>query len=866
MGSKPLLRLTAILTAAVLCISAAVAVCSAQESGSYIQHTVKSGETLSLIAKKYGVTLDEIIRLNNIENINLINTGTVLTIPAVQNGTGTAQTGNAAQPDSQPQAQPEFMAASETEKTNPATGASAGQDAAEQTSDGDYSTMLTSFDTKVSVTFVNTDLRDALSAFALNMGYNIIYKGQPTKITMTLKDVTVGEALDYMMKLTDLAYIISDNTIIVGSKLELSGSFGEAAKITEFTLKYVTAETIIGQIATFNIAVNATLSGDNKYRFLAQGLPADLARVRNLISMVDRRENAPGGGSIPESAFYSIELTNITASEFQRILSAASLPSGVILASRPQTLYVFALKNEYNSIKSIKEIVDVADKTQADEDTEKIVEKTLKYVTVDLIESQISANADVTIIKISTNNSKMWLRGKAQGIADAEKIIELLDIEENAAATEAQLVERFTPVRTQFITAALLKDTLSKLAIDAVTIVYDANPKTLYVYATDETLEKIYNLITIIDTQDNADKQVEKVLALFKPVTCTYISAEQMNEVLASMSLPTGFIFEDNPKTLYVYATESDFDKIKELLRIVDIKDNENAMLAASIKSVTCRYITAEQLNTMLKGMSLPTGLYYDYNPHVLYLNVNDAQLREIQEVAAYVDTLENSRAGKFDMYFIDLLYINVDKAVEFIGQLNLNLEVIRLSSSQKRLWVMGEYSEYMKAKAAISAIDLPTASLTYSFDTFILKKITAGEAKKLIDNAKLTGVLVYIPNDNENGNQIVIYYPNDSRDDITSLVNKIDVDVKTKIEKAIIETLKSTPDFDIYAQKRIALLAKLSGVPGKDVLGNDIDPYTVFRYDHYYNDSGELYVVIYVENVTQLEYNKIMSVAEMLK
>ncbi len=133
-----------------------------------------------------------------------------------------------------------------------------------------------------------------------------------------MKDVTLGEALDYISKLNDLSYIVKDNTIIVGEKGDLTSSFSEEAKITEFILTYVPAETIIRQINTFNIPVTATPSGGNEYRFLAQGLPEDLARVRNLINMVDRRENAVGGGTKPASSFYSIELTHITAAEFQR--------------------------------------------------------------------------------------------------------------------------------------------------------------------------------------------------------------------------------------------------------------------------------------------------------------------------------------------------------------------------------------------------------------------------------------------------------------------------------------------------------------------------------------------------------------------
>ena len=87
----------------------------------------------------------------------------------------------------------------------------------------------------------------------------------------------------------------------------------------------------------------------------------------------------------------------------------------------------------------------------------------------------------------------MWLRGKSQGIADAEKIIELLDRSENAAKDEIQLVEKFTPVVTQHITATMLRDTLSRLAIDAISIVYEATPRpSMYIPPT-KTLKKSMN-------------------------------------------------------------------------------------------------------------------------------------------------------------------------------------------------------------------------------------------------------------------------------------------------------------------------------------------------------------------------------------
>lgn len=50
----------------------------------YTIHIVQSGETLSQIARQYGTTVEELQRLNNIENANLINVGQELQIPHSQ--------------------------------------------------------------------------------------------------------------------------------------------------------------------------------------------------------------------------------------------------------------------------------------------------------------------------------------------------------------------------------------------------------------------------------------------------------------------------------------------------------------------------------------------------------------------------------------------------------------------------------------------------------------------------------------------------------------------------------------------------------------------------------------------------------------
>jgi LysM repeat protein len=54
---------------------------SVQEEKEEIVHIVQKGETLSIIAKQYNVTVDSIVRLNNIADANFIKVGQKIIIP-----------------------------------------------------------------------------------------------------------------------------------------------------------------------------------------------------------------------------------------------------------------------------------------------------------------------------------------------------------------------------------------------------------------------------------------------------------------------------------------------------------------------------------------------------------------------------------------------------------------------------------------------------------------------------------------------------------------------------------------------------------------------------------------------------------------
>ncbi|WP_220084721.1 LysM peptidoglycan-binding domain-containing protein [Paenibacillus dendritiformis] len=71
-------------------------------SGSGQQYTVKKGDTLSALARKYGTTVDAIAKANNISNVNLIFVGQKLTIPAASSSAKKATASSAAVDDATP--------------------------------------------------------------------------------------------------------------------------------------------------------------------------------------------------------------------------------------------------------------------------------------------------------------------------------------------------------------------------------------------------------------------------------------------------------------------------------------------------------------------------------------------------------------------------------------------------------------------------------------------------------------------------------------------------------------------------------------------------------------------------------------------
>jgi type II secretory pathway component GspD/PulD (secretin) len=483
---------------------------------------VQKGDNLQKIAAKYNVSADEIASLNSIKNKNVIVIGSTLEIP--QSG-DSSETVSKASPSSSPSPSPNMPAvtanllsaaagvpmaavsAVNTAPLSPSIPADQQSPEASQNADGQYAqpsetpktSKITvshdSADTKMSgdasnsqetagssesgdslitMNIVEADVRDVLSAIALNMGRNIVFKGTPSTITVKIAHVPAEEALDYVAKLAGLIYVDKGDVIIVGSRDAITADFSDQVEIAQFNLKYITAETLSEQIQILGIQVKGLSVKSNNKTMWVQGFPSDLVKIRQVIRMLDKNENIELGSAEIKNNFRPISVEYISAAEFKAILEQLNLPSGFTLDGNPDVLYVYASSEDFESINSIKSVVDVVDNYSIEGSyftSGKIELYKLSYITADSvlslfddIKAKTESSLQVGVISTKGMKQAIWLCGSLDAIAEAKSVIAAVDV------SEMDVISTFEVFRLYNITAAEMDKKLKMLADPQITV------------------------------------------------------------------------------------------------------------------------------------------------------------------------------------------------------------------------------------------------------------------------------------------------------------------------------------------------------------------------------------------------------------
>ena len=534
---------------------------SKKNSGDYQYYVIKSGDTLTRIAKTHGVTVSDIMTANNLSDADRIISGKVIKIPL-------------------------------TEESSASTWSSS----------------------RLSLNLVDANVKDALSAIARNAGYTIIFVGDATTtLTVNLEQMSALKAIDYVTRLAGLSYLKDGNTLMVGTTAELNEKFIDKVVMTKFTLKYITVgvlQTQASALGLSNVQYVSTETDDSTVFVSAS--PKELAKIQELIRLIDVSSNINAGAALVAANFKEINLNYITAEEFSSLLSSLGLDPGIVVASRPYTLYTFVTGSTLADINTIKAVIDkpLTGANLGASKSDQVVEpsttpsggtdapstgtpgtstgseeaKILREIELVYIDRAMAVGIidsfpyEVTVYGPEKMTKKLWLMGTESEVNKAEGKIKEFDTE--SYADSMKLENTFFVYDLQNCTAQEMLDRLANIKLENVTFKTNAYPtisKALIVYCDFAKQEQVKSLLDAMDTASTEE-------VLNRAVEVTANEAVARNRIAGLMSvhpeIPTmdqfTFVTADSKTgsgsacTTYVKATPEMADYIKGLLTELD--------------------------------------------------------------------------------------------------------------------------------------------------------------------------------------------------------------------------------------------------------------------------------------------------------
>ncbi|MTI82958.1 MAG: energy transducer TonB [Firmicutes bacterium] len=223
----------------------------------------------------------------------------------------------------------------------------------------------------VSLDFRQVDLRDALSALAVQMGRNIILLGdEPGEISFQAQNLTAREAMELLIQKQGLSYVEQGNTIVVGDPGALDANYYNQMILARFETYYVPAEKIKDLIDELAIPQKNIIVEGNPQVVFVQGTVPALEKVSELINNVDTEENSLSVD------FKTLQLYLISPERAVELLAKAGIELEKYVAL-DNKLLVFD-REFFNSWEEIQQLAQNFDSLSARE--EKVVTFKLKNV------------------------------------------------------------------------------------------------------------------------------------------------------------------------------------------------------------------------------------------------------------------------------------------------------------------------------------------------------------------------------------------------------------------------------------------------------------------------------------------------------
>lgn len=150
---------------------------------------------------------------------------------------------------------------------------------------GVFETTSDNFKTLTSLTVVDVSVSIVLDQLAEKAGVNLV-QGAETKdklVTLSIKDIPVKDALDLVIRATDLGYLIMENSIIVASNDKIEREIGLTTSV--YDLQYAEAAKAKEMLSDISKKIKVDDIGN---RLIYQASPKKAKEIEKVLSRIDR--------------------------------------------------------------------------------------------------------------------------------------------------------------------------------------------------------------------------------------------------------------------------------------------------------------------------------------------------------------------------------------------------------------------------------------------------------------------------------------------------------------------------------------------------------------------------------------------------
>jgi len=148
-----------------------------------------------------------------------------------------------------------------------------------------YDTTSDNFRTPISLTAIDQSVAQVLDALAERAGVNLVQSEETIgkKVTLTLNEIPIKDALDLVVRATDLSYQIIDNSIIVATQKKIDREIGLNTAV--FDLQYADAKTAKAMLSDISKMVQIDELGN---RLIYQASPKVSKEIEKVLIRIDR--------------------------------------------------------------------------------------------------------------------------------------------------------------------------------------------------------------------------------------------------------------------------------------------------------------------------------------------------------------------------------------------------------------------------------------------------------------------------------------------------------------------------------------------------------------------------------------------------